>query len=185
MDSLIVDLYKNCKANNGGHICYLYNNEENYITNAVSFIVAGIKNGDNILLLENDRHIRQIKTRLEKELTTEELSYLQVINNFDFYYTHGNFHPQTVVDQFIKNTETQLQKRASISTWGLIEWREDQEICNSIAKYEQELHKHLDGKGIVSVCVYNADRVTDSFQQVLQDCHGIVMNEKEVIHVSQ
>ncbi|TCN26504.1 MEDS domain-containing protein [Mesobacillus foraminis] len=183
MDRMIVELYKDFKVNDGGHICYLYNNESNYMTNVVSFIVTGIRNGDYILLLENDRNILQIKEMLQNELSEKELTYLLFINNFDFYYSYGNFHPHTIVNHFVENIEPHLQKGASICTWGLVEWREDKEIHKNIAEYEEQIHKIVNEKGIVSVCAYDASRTSDSLKKVLHNCHGVLMSDEKVINL--
>ncbi|MGD6875102.1 MEDS domain-containing protein [Bacillus infantis] len=184
MDSLIVDLYHEYKKNNGGHICYLYNQEENYINNAVSFVMAGIKNGDFIFLLENDRNLRLIQEKLQKELNTDQLSNLLVMNNYDFYYAQGNFHPHIVVSEFLKTLEPHLDKKTPISTWGLVEWREDKEIYEKLTEYEQQVDKSIKEKGFISVCVYPAGKTPDSFRKALHNCHNIVINDEEVMHLS-
>lgn len=181
MNEPIVEVIKDLKKVNRGHICYFYNSETNYINNVVSFIVTGIRNGDYILLVENDRNMLCINKKLQKELSKKELTYLHFINNYDFYYFNKNFHPKTIVNHFLKNTEPFLKEGASVCTWGLIEWGEDEEIHRCIEEYEKEVDKITDEKGIISVCAYDVGRTPDSLKALLMKCHGIMLTDDEVV----
>ncbi|HZG70808.1 MAG TPA: MEDS domain-containing protein [Chondromyces sp.] len=181
MNAPIVEVIKDLKKVNRGHICYFYDNEITYINNAVSFIVTGIRSGNHILLLENDRNMLLINKRLEKELSRKELTFLHVINNYEFYYFNNNFHPHTIVNRFLENTEPCLKKGASIYTWGLIEWGEDKEIHHCIEEYEKEVDKITNEKGIISVCAYNAVRTPDSLKELLIKCHEVMLTDDEAI----
>ncbi|OCA82127.1 MEDS domain-containing protein [Pseudobacillus wudalianchiensis] len=183
MNRSIMEVIVELKEGNGGHICYFYINETTYIDNVVSFVVTEIKNGNHVVLVENDRHILLINKKLQKELNKEELTHLHVINNYDFYYFSGNFHPHTVVDYFTKKIEPFLEKGASVSTWGLVEWGDDKEIHDNIAEYEQEVEKIVKEKGIVSVCAYNANRTAESLKVMLEKCHGVMITVDETVNL--
>jgi hypothetical protein len=183
MSNFLVELVKDLKKSNGGHIFYHYNNVENYINHVVSYIVTGIKNGDHILLIENDRNIIHINKLLEKQLRKEQLSKVHFINNFDFYYSNGDFHPHTILNYFSKNIEPFLETGASICTWGLIEWGDDKEISNKIEEYETQVDKLVNEKGLLSVCAYDANRTSNSLKEALMRCHGVMMTDDEVFYL--
>lgn len=181
----IVEIMKDLKKGNSGHVCYFYDNEITYINNVVSFIVTGIRNGDHILLLENDRNMLLINRRLEKELNEKERGFLHCINNYDFYYFNKSFNPQTIVQNFLENTEPLLEEGASVCTWGLIEWGENEEIHQYIEEYEKEVDNITNEKGIISVCAYHAGRTPDSLKERLINCHGIVLTDHEAVNLKQ
>ncbi|MBM7693704.1 hypothetical protein JOC77_003148 [Peribacillus deserti] len=184
MSNLLETLINDLRPN-GGHIFYHYNNKENYIHNVVSFIVTGIKNGDHILLAENDRHMLDINKKLQKELSKGQLENLHFINNYDFYYSNGNFHPHTIVNYFLKNIEPFIEKGASLCSWGLIEWGEDKEINDDVVEYEKQVDSLVKEKGITSVCAYDSKRTSDSLKELLMRCHGVMLTDDEVVYLKQ
>ncbi len=72
--------------------------------------------------MENDRNFLQIDNEIRKLLDNEELKRVHFANNFDFYYSNGDFNPETVFNFFLKNIQPYLESGAKIFTWGLVEW---------------------------------------------------------------
>ncbi|WP_419881645.1 MEDS domain-containing protein [Peribacillus sp. B-H-3] len=179
MMELVPELMKNLKQTNGGHIFYPYGNVESYLSNAISFIVTAVKNGDHVMFVENDRNLLHINKMLKKQLSHDELAKVHIMNNFDFYYSNGNFHPHTVLNYFLTNIAPYHEAGASICTWGLIEWGNDQEIHNEIAEYKSKLNQYILHNGVISVCAYDARRTPESLKKLLMECHGVLLTDKE------
>ncbi|SHS10396.1 Uncharacterised protein [Mycobacteroides abscessus subsp. abscessus] len=66
MENKIVPLTNLIDLKNHGHILYTYNKLDNYIENAISYIVSGIEQGHHIIFIEsndtyekNERHIKR------------------------------------------------------------------------------------------------------------------------------
>ncbi|MDQ7863061.1 hypothetical protein RCO48_24585 [Peribacillus frigoritolerans] len=55
MDINMKQLIENLQQSDGGHILYCFNELEAYIENEATFIIAGVEQGDHILVVENDR----------------------------------------------------------------------------------------------------------------------------------
>ncbi|OIK10697.1 hypothetical protein BIV59_13825 [Bacillus sp. MUM 13] len=172
-------MMKNPKLTKGGHIFYLYDNVESYLCNAVSFIVTAAKNGDHVIFIENDRNLLHINKVLHKKLSHDEMAKVHIMNNFDFYYSHGNFHPHTVLNYFLTSIAPHHEAGASIYTWSQIEWGNDQEIHNEIEKYGRDLNKYIPNKGVISVCAYDAKRTPESLKKLLMECHGVLLTDEE------
>jgi hypothetical protein len=51
----ITEQTKKLQKSNGGHIFYEYQSEESYIQNTVSYIIAGIEQGDHVIVIENEK----------------------------------------------------------------------------------------------------------------------------------
>lgn len=185
MTNLLVKVINDLKKKNGGHLLYLYTDGSLYLQNVVSYIVSVTKNGDPILLVENDRNIRLINKELENKLTKDQRANVHFVNNFDFYYSNGDFHPQTILQYISKKISSFTEDGCSIYTWGLIEWGEDGEMTSKVEQYEKELDKFINENGIVSVCAYDANRTSPLLKKLLMDCHSVMMTDHEVVDLSE
>jgi hypothetical protein len=183
MDNFIVRLVNDLKDANQGHIYYHFNDMEKYLQNAIAFIVTVIKSGSHVMLVENDRNILYIEENLKNHLTEEELKNLHIMNNFDFYYSNGDFHAETIFSYFKTNIEPLLNANVPICTWGLIEWSDEKDITSNIEKYEKDLDTYSNEKGIVSVCAYDANRTPQRLKDILMRCHRIMLTDDQYIYL--
>ncbi|WP_174729247.1 MEDS domain-containing protein [Mesobacillus harenae] len=184
MDKKIQELINNLSSSYSRHIFYHYDVQESYIKNAVSYILLGIRQGNHIVLVENERNYRMIIKDLENLLTKEQLTLLHHINNFDFYYSTRNFHPHAVINNISETIEPYFGISEKVRTWGHIEWGDLEEVSCSIEEYEQEADKKITETGLISVCAYNAKRITPFLKGLLMKCHGIMMTDDEIIDLS-
>lgn len=152
---------------------------ESYIENAIEFIGQGIREGDQVLFVENTRIYPMIQRKLEERLTAEEMGKFHYVNNFDFYWKHGNFHPQTILSHFTDLSAELSQKGGSLRTWGHIEWSDQQDIEQEIQTYEAALEELVSETEGISVCAYDASRVTESFKEKLMALHTFYMTDEK------
>lgn len=163
-----------------GHIFYCSHDLDKYIKNAVSYIIFGIKKGDYVLFVENTRIYPKIREELEYLLTAKEMEKLLYINNFDFYWRNGNFHPSIILNHFDEATGHLFNNGHSVRTWGHIEWGTQEDIETEIVEYEKTLDTIVPVKNAISVCAYDALRLTDSLKDQLLEVHGLYMTDDEV-----
>lgn len=173
------------KLSKGDHVFYYVEDNDCYITNAVSYIKDGIEQGDQILFVENERSYPKILERLEALFTEEQLKNVHYINNFTFYWRNGNFHPPTILEYFSTLIDPFLEKEMSFRTWGHIEWRDDIEISKSIQEYEFVLERLVPEKNAISVCAYDAERLSNSLKQSLLNCHGLYMTDDSIAPITK
>lgn len=185
MINLLVEVINDLKMKNGGHLLYLYTDSKSYLQNVVSYAVSVTKNGDHILLVENDRNIRLINKEMENKLTRDQRAKVHFVNNFDFYYSNGDFHPQTILQYVSKKMGPYTEDGSSLYTWGLIEWREDGEMTSKVEEYEKELDKFVNENGLISVCAYDAKRTSPLLKKLLMDCHGVMMTDDKVVYLTE
>lgn len=169
----------------GVHILYYTKELERYIENAVSFIVSGIEQGDHILYVENERVYPLVFENVKKLLTKEQLAHLHYVNNFTFYWKNGNFHPPTILAYFTELVEPYFGKDLSFRTWGHIEWSDEEEIAQDIEEYERGIEEMMPVTKAISVCAYDAPRVSESFNKVLLDCHGYMMTDDGITLITR
>ncbi|PWW28204.1 DcmR-like sensory protein [Cytobacillus oceanisediminis] len=183
MSELLVDLIDDLKKTNGGHILYHYDQIDCYLRNAVAYIVAGVENGGHVMFVENDRNLPHIMKELEKHLSKDEWARVHFANNFDFYYSNGNFNPETVINYFIKNAQPYLESGAALYTWGLVEWGNVKEYIPKIEEYEKKLDKMIPEKGIISLCAYDNKSTPDELKERLKRCHGVLVTDREYTYL--
>ena len=184
MNDTIIKVINEFNKVEGKHICYLYNDHQEYIEKVVTFIMIGIKEGDHILLVENDRNILAINRKLQNELSDGQLANLHIMNNYNFYFTNGNFHPHTILLYFSSYIQSFVENGISIRTWGHIEWGNEKEIQKDIEEYEKEVDKLVKLTGTISVCAYPAERTSDSLVEMLKNCHGVIITDHEVVYLN-
>ncbi len=169
----------------GDHIFYYVEEQDLYIENAVLYVKEGIEQGDHVLFVENERLYPKIVSRLEELFSQEQLQNVHFVNNFTFYWKNGNFHPPTILKYFSELVNPFHEKDLSYRTWGHIEWRDDDEINKEINEYEQAINQLLPQTKAISVCAYDAARLSASLKDLLTQCHGRYMTDKELYTIAQ
>ncbi|MEH6987605.1 MEDS domain-containing protein [Cytobacillus firmus] len=179
MNELLIDLIDDLQKSNGGHILYHYDQMDCYILNAVSYITAGVRCGGHVLFVENDRNYLLIEKELTNLLGKEELSRVHFTNNFDFYYSNGNFNPDTVFNFFLKHIQPYLDSNTKIFTWGLVEWGNVKDYIPLVEQYEKNLCKAVSEHGMISLCAYDNRSTPPELKKNLMRCHDVLITDKE------
>ena len=177
MEKEITDIHDILETTKGAHICYYVNEMDRYIDNAVAYIVAGIEKDDQVLFVENERLYPKILERLKDLVSEDQLNNIHYVNNFTFYWRNGNFHPPTILAYFSDLITPFMEEELNFRTWGHIEWRDEMEITKNIEEYESAINKFIPQVKAISVCAYDAPRVSDSLKKVLLGCHGFFMTD--------
>lgn len=164
----------------GVHVFYTTKDLTCYIENAVSYIVSGIEQGDQIFFVENDRIYPMILKKVEKLLTKQQLENIHFLNNFTFYWQNGNFHPPTILAYFSDIVTPFIEKGVSFRTWGHIEWGDEQEITRDIEEFEKGIEQKMPETKAISVCAYDDVRLTESLRTLLIDCHHFLMTDDTI-----
>ncbi|OMP66907.1 MEDS domain-containing protein [Domibacillus epiphyticus] len=167
--------------NNSAHIFYKFSEEENYIQNVTSYIVDGIEQGEHILFIENDRLFLLIYKRLEATLKPDQLTKIQHINNFNYYFSNGSFHPPTIFNYLSKILESYSENNIPFRIWAHVEWGEKYEVLNIIKEFENEADIAVNELQLMLVCAYDAERIPDSLEEALMKCHEHIMTNDEIL----
>jgi len=160
------------------HICYLYNTQE-YIETIVTFIVSGIRKNELVLVVENERNMFQIKQEISEQLSDEQLVNVHFINNFDFYWSNGDFHPQTIFRYFTELIDPFLKSGTLVRTWANIEWGDVEEVNDKIEELEKIADNVVQGKNKLSICAYNARKIPHTWKPILANSHCMIITEKD------
>lgn len=185
MEKEITDIQDILETTKGAHICYYVHELERYIDNAVAYIIAGIEQGDQVLFVENERLYPKILKRVEELVPKDQLRNIHYVNNFTFYWRNGNFHPPTILAYFSEWITPFMKDELSFRTWGHIEWRDEVEIIKDIQEYECAINMLIPQTKAISVCAYDASRVSAPLKKVLLDCHGFLMTDDNIAPISK
>ncbi|RDI47961.1 MEDS domain-containing protein [Falsibacillus pallidus] len=176
---------KEILESSGGHIFYEFQLVDDYIKNTVSYITAGIKHGDHVILIENEHFYPKILCQLKKELTPEEIEKVHYIHNFDFYCFRGDFYYKSIISYFEKYVEPFFEKDIPIRSWAHVEWGDSDQLTYYVGEYEKEVDQTLVSLGLTSVCAYDEKRVPPEFRQTLLSCHRMYMTDHEVFNIKE
>ncbi|KAB7667130.1 MEDS domain-containing protein [Bacillus sp. B1-b2] len=162
------------------HIFYSFEVIEQYIEDAIFFAIHGIKKGEYILFIENDRLFPLIYKKLELKLDKYELEKIHHINSLDFYFFNDDFHTPTIIKYFSNYLSPFLTNNKLIRTWAHVEWGNAKEIIKKIEEFEMEADRFVSEEKLLSVCAYDKGRLSNEMINSLMKSHQYYMTDYEI-----
>lgn len=181
MDRKIPELTLEIRNNSGAHIFYLTKQTQLYLDNIVVFILDGLKNDDNVLIVENKRLTPLIQQRIHSILTDQELAKVHFFDSFTFYWQKGSFLPSEIVNHFSEEGVASSLAHQRFRTWGHIEWGSQEDMEEELILYEENVDQLITASNLIAVCAYDADRLENSLQNRLQKYHDYLMRDDQII----
>ncbi|MDQ0271407.1 MEDS domain-containing protein [Cytobacillus purgationiresistens] len=169
------------KHNKGVHVFYNISELDSYVENCVSYILSSIEQDRHTLLIENDRIYGLVLEKLAPLLNEEQLKTIHFINNYDYYFSTGSFHPPAIFAYLTKIVTPFFEKKIPFQTWAHVEWGEQKDIFNILEQFEQDADKLVIEQGLCLVCAYDQDRVPPSLHTSLMRSHGYTLYEENNI----
>ncbi|MRX52990.1 hypothetical protein GJU41_03325 [Bacillus idriensis] len=169
----------------GVHVLYSYNGMENYMDQVLNYIQDGIDAGDYVILIENERIYRMIQKELSTRLTKEQKEFVHFVNNFDFYYSSGSYHPPAIVEYFNKTIQSYVENKISFRSWAHVEWATMEEPLHIIGDLEKVVDEAVNQLSFPLICAYEAEKMPDYLKTVLMETHPYVLMEDDVIISNQ
>ncbi len=180
MEQKIPALTSSIRQTEGAHIFYLTEEKEAYINNILVFILDGIQSGDYIFIVENPRLTPIISQRLKPLATEEELKSVRFANNFEFYWSEGNFLPVSIIQYFKNTLQTATSKGQLFRTWGHVEWGSGQDMEQEILVYDKSASQFITDNKFIAVCAYDSPRVSEELQMQLRERHSYLMEDDRI-----
>ncbi len=163
------------------HVLYSYNESEDYIRQVVNYIQNGIFAGNCIILIENDRLYPFIHNELKTLLTTDQMKMINRINNFDFYYSSGSYHPPAILDYFNKTVQPYLEKGISFRSWAHVEWSSMEDPLHIIEDFEKIADNAVSQLSFPLICAYKSERMPEYLRNILMETHPYILVEDDLI----
>jgi hypothetical protein len=163
------------------HVLYSYEGMQNYIEQVVSYIHDGILAGDYVILIENDRIYMSIHAELSKLLTESQMKFVHRVNNFDFYYSSGSYHPPAITKYFQKTVQPYVKKNSSFRSWAHVEWATIKDPLHIIKDFEKVVDKAVNQLSFPLICAYEGAKMPDPLKTILMETHPYVLTEEGFI----
>ncbi|MBY6036430.1 MEDS domain-containing protein [Fictibacillus nanhaiensis] len=178
MQTKINQLLKNQK---NAHLFYSYRGMQNYIRNTVAYILAGIKAGDSIILIENERMLPHLLRELKKYLTKNEMDKIHRINNFDFYFSSGSYHPPAIFEHINNTIKPYRENNITFRTWTHVEWSTIDGPLAIVEELERGVDQLVSDLNLVVMCAYEEERMPESLRLTLLRTHKFILTDDDIL----
>ncbi len=167
------------------HILYSYDGMRNYIEQAIRYIEEGVLSGDYVILIENDRIYKILHAELNKRLTSVQMELVHWVNNFDFYYSSGSYHPPAITEYFQKTVQPYVENEISFRSWAHVEWASIKEPLNIIEDFERIVDDAVNELFFPLICAYQGVKMPEHLRKILMETHPYVLLEDELVPSEQ
>ncbi|WP_423408867.1 MEDS domain-containing protein [Heyndrickxia sp. MSNUG] len=161
-----------------GHALYFFDDQDQYVSKIVDFIISGLELNEHCIIIENDRITPLIKKKLTVLVNKKRLEKVTFVNNYDFYYAKGDFRINSIFDYLPNIITGNSELDIVVRSWAHIEWRDEHEVSKHLLDSEIEADKIVTETKLLSVCAYDSERVSQEFKEGLLTCHNLLINEK-------
>ncbi|MCF6136651.1 MEDS domain-containing protein [Pseudalkalibacillus berkeleyi] len=163
------------------HVLYAYHDMEHYIDQIVSFTQEGVLAGDYVILIENERVYNQIHKELITRLSKDQMEYVHFVNNFDFYFSSGSYHPPAIQDYFNKIVQPYVEDKIAFRSWAHVEWATIEEPLHIIEDFEKIVDDAVNQYSFPLICAYEAEQMPEYLKKILLETHPYILVENECI----
>ncbi|MBS8263057.1 hypothetical protein DYI25_01245 [Mesobacillus boroniphilus] len=163
------------------HVLYSYNEMDKYINQAVSFIEEGVMAGDYVIFIENEPLFRLIDEELSSRLTEDQMKFVHWVNNFDFYYSSGSYHPPAILDYFNNMVQPYIENDLPFRSWAHVEWATMKDPLHIIEDFERIVDQAVNALSFPLICAYEGDKMPDNLTRILMETHPYVLIDDDFI----
>jgi hypothetical protein len=170
------------KNNKSAHLLYAYNGMGNYIKNAAAYIVDGVEKDQSIILIENERYYPYLMEELKKYMNEEQMKKIHPVNNFDFYYSSGSYHPPAIIEYIEKTHMPFIENNITFRTWTHVEWSTIDGPLSIVEELETVVDKLVADMGLVVMCAYEEEGMPESLKSSLLRTHKYILTDDDVFY---
>jgi MEDS: MEthanogen/methylotroph, DcmR Sensory domain len=161
------------------HVLYSYNGMKNYTEQIVNYIREGTSLGEYVVVIENERIYRMVHKELTTRLTQEQMNLVHHVNNFDFYYSSGSYHPPAIIDYFFKTVKSYVDNNQSFRSWAHVEWGTMEDPLHLIEDLERIVDGAVNELAFPLICAYEGERMPEHLQTSLLKTHPYILIDEE------
>lgn len=159
------------------HVLYAYNELDKYIEQAVSYIEDAVMAEEYVIFIENEPLFRLINKELSSRLAEDQMEFVHWVNNFDFYYSSGNYHPPAILDYFNKMVEPYIENGISFRSWAHVEWASMKDPLHIIEDFERIVDEAVNTLYFPLICAYEGLKMPDHLIKILLETHPYVLKD--------
>ncbi|MET3729308.1 hypothetical protein ABID52_002889 [Fictibacillus halophilus] len=163
------------------HVLYSYNGMKEYTEKIVNYIQEGTSLGEYVVVIENERIYRMLKQELAIRLKPAQLELVHHVNNFDFYYSSGSYHPPAIVDYFFKTVKPYVDNNKSFRSWAHVEWGTMEDPLHLIEDLERIVDGAVNELAFPLICAYEGEKMPEHLQTSLLKTHPYILIDEEFV----
>jgi hypothetical protein len=163
------------------HVLYAYNGMMSYVEQAVEYIKNSVTVGDYVIFIENERIYPMIHNKLKALLTKEQMKLVHYVNNFDFYFSSGSYHPPAITDYFNKMVQPYVENKISFRSWAHVQWATMEEPLHLIRDFENIVDQAVNSLSFPLICAYEREKMPDHLKTILMETHPYILIEDDFI----
>jgi hypothetical protein len=168
------------QTNKSAHLLYAFKSMDNYLNAAVRYILDGIEKEQSIILIENEKYLSYLMKELKNYLNTSEMEKIHIVDNFDFYFLSGSYHPPAILSHIEKMYKPLLDQNKSIRTWTHVEWSTIEGPLAIVEELEKVVDKLSADLGLTIMCAYEEEGMPESLKLSLLRTHKFILTDDGV-----
>lgn len=163
------------------HVLYSYEDKVQYLEKMVDFIQSGVSNGDYVILIENERIYKTLHQELITHLSEEQMKLVRWVNNFDFYFSSGSYHPPAIYQYFVNTVQSLVEEQLPFRSWAHVEWATMDSPLHIVEDLERIVDKAVHQLEFPLVCAYEGAHMPDYLRTILLETHPYILEEDELV----
>ncbi|MGO5014918.1 ATP-binding protein [Niallia sp. Sow4_A1] len=167
----------------GAHIMYITSNKDTYITNAASFIKAGLLLEQKVVLVDQKKIWPLIIKKLEENgLEKEKINQIHFIDSEEVYFRSENLQLASIIETISGSIDPDyfFNRDITMRFWGKAQSLFEQDkIIDNLLQYENEVDEYIRDYQNYAVCAYDGTELSASNYIHLKNAHPYVMTDTE------
>jgi len=168
-----------CKQGSGTHILYMYNEIDQYMANAVRFIIDGLVNREAVLFVDTEHRIAAMREELESRGFPPERHRNLIFTDSARAYYVGDRFDGGQAGKLIDLIQPFVEKNEKIRTWGQVLLPDRDVVLEQLRTFEYHSDHFIERTGTISVCAYNGLTTPAYIQNELLKSHNYFMTDTE------
>ncbi|CAG7600185.1 Adaptive-response sensory-kinase SasA [Paenibacillus solanacearum] len=168
-----------CKQGTGTHILYMYNEIDQYMANAVRFIIDGLVNREAVLFVDTEHRIAAMREELESRGFPLERYHNLIFTDSARAYYAGDRFDGGQAGKLIDLIQPFVEKNEKIRTWGQVLLPDRDVVLEQLRTFEYHSDHFIERTGTISVCAYNGLTTPAYIQNELLKSHNYFMTDTE------
>jgi len=169
----------------GDHICWIYENDEDFDSLIVFIITQGIEKGERVIYIDKREKIERVKRLLTERITLEEFvkkGQILFLPPEEVYLKFGVFESNRVIEFFEREVENSLFKEyPCLRVIGSMDWViEKSVLIEALKDYEMKINRFSFLNRILGICLYDKRLFSSDVLLFAFQSHPKVIIEKDV-----
>lgn len=162
------------------HILYTYHDHKLYIDQVLTYIEDGLRVGEVVLLVENERNYHIIINELNDRVSKEQMKLLYYVNSLHFYLSSGSYDPPAIKTYFTNVVEQFVVSGTLFRSWAHVEWATLEAPTHLVEQFERIVDEAVLQLQFSLICAYNSEKIPESLYHMLLQTHQYILDDEGI-----